>query len=72
MNLTFGAISVIFVCTDVQAQLLVTACLVSKLTFRNFMRFRTYGAAAARANLNKTKKNSTLLQLMSVHVPSFL
>jgi hypothetical protein len=49
----FGAISLISVCTDVHTQLLPTACLAGKLTFHNIVRFRTDGAAAASANLNK-------------------
>ena len=53
INVAFGAISVIFVCTDAHARLLATAYLAGKLTFHNIVRFRTDGAAAARANLNK-------------------
>jgi hypothetical protein len=55
INVAFDAISVIFLCMDVQAQLLATACLAGKLTFHNNVRFRTDGDAAARANLNKKK-----------------
>ena len=72
INVAFGAISLIFVCTDVHAQLLAIACLAGKLTFNNIVRFRTDGAAAARANLNKKKIYSTLLQLKSLYAPSFL
>jgi hypothetical protein len=53
INFAFGAISVIFLCKDVRTQLLATACLAGKLAFHNIVRFRTDGAVAARANLNK-------------------
>jgi len=51
INVAFVAISLIFVCMNVHAQLL--ACLAGKLTFHNIVRFRTDGTAAARTNLNK-------------------
>jgi hypothetical protein len=53
INVAFGAISLIFVCMDVHAQLLATACLAGKLTFHNIVRFRTDGAAAARTNFKQ-------------------
>jgi hypothetical protein len=55
LNVTFGAVSLIFVYAGVQAQLLATACLASKLTLHNIVRFLTDGAAAVRANLNRKK-----------------
>lgn len=55
INVAFGAISVIFVCTDVHTQLLATACLAGKPTFHNTARFQTDGAVAFRANLNQKK-----------------